>query len=165
MISPPEPRSQGLARAANVGSPASSANLGSRAIRFVSRVDVGRPALDAGLLAIRVGIGLSFVLLLALKPADATKFFAKATGTIAAGHLWPANIFPIAAFFMMFGLFTRVVAAVSALTCLCAAYAALHLGLDWFVLPVCLAEYVFLFTTLVITGPGKFSLDYLRNPH
>ena len=118
--------------------------------------------LDVGLLAIRIGIGLSFVLLLALKPADATKFLAKATGTIAAGHLWPANILSIAAFLIMFGLFTRAVAALSALACLYAAVAAVHLGLPWFVLPVLSAESVFLFTALAITGPGKFSLDHLR---
>jgi len=97
-----------------------------------------------------------------MKQDDVAKFLAKATGTVTAGHLWPINILSIAAFSIMFGLFTRVVAALSALACLYAAYAALHLGLEWFVLPVLFAEYVFLFTALAITGPGKFSLDHLR---
>jgi uncharacterized membrane protein YphA (DoxX/SURF4 family) len=134
--------------------PISSARLASGRTRS--------PRLDVGLLAIRIGIGLSFVLLLALKPADATKFLAKATGTIAAGHLGPPSILSIAAFFIMFGLFTRAVAALSASACLYAAVAALHSGLPWFVLPVLSGESVFLFTALAITGPGKFSLDHLR---
>jgi uncharacterized membrane protein YphA (DoxX/SURF4 family) len=153
MTAAPDSRSQPPAQTP-AQPPLSSARLASGRTRS-SRLDVG-------LLAIRIGIGLSFVLLLALKPADATEFLAKAAGTIAAGHLWSASILSIAAFFLMFGLFTRAVAALSVLACLYAAVAALHSGLPWFVLPVLSAEYVFLFTALAITGPGKFSLDHLR---
>jgi uncharacterized membrane protein YphA (DoxX/SURF4 family) len=149
MTTAPDSRSQPSAQPR-----VSSARLASRRTRS-SRLDVG-------LLAIRIGIGLSFVLLLALKPADATKFLVKATGTVAAGHLWPASILSMAAFFLMFGLFTRAVGALSALACLYAVVATLHSGLPWFVLPVLSAESFVLFTALAITGPGRFSLDHLR---
>jgi uncharacterized membrane protein YphA (DoxX/SURF4 family) len=140
----------------NLSDRASSAGLASPPPRSASRI-------DAGILAIRIGIALSFILLLALKQAEAAKFFASATGTHAPNQLWPVILLSITALSVVLGFQTRLAATLAALACLYSAFAALHLGLDWFVFPVRSAEYAFLFTTLAITGPGKFSFDHLRH--
>jgi uncharacterized membrane protein YphA (DoxX/SURF4 family) len=112
--------------------------------------------IDAGLLAIRIGIGLSFVLLFALKQSEAAKIIVNQQE-----RLLPLVSLSIAAFAVVCGFFTELAAALSALGWAWAMYSGLQSGAEWFVLPVRAAQYMILFAGLGVTGPGKYSLDHL----
>ena len=63
----------------------------------------------------------------------------------------------IGAFLIGCGFLTRLLAASLALGMAGALYASVRLGEDW----LRAALYLIIFTTLVLTGPGEFSLDRL----
>lgn len=66
----------------------------------------------------------------------------------------------VGALFIALGLFTRVSAVLTALSMAGALYFSLRMGeASWHLAAV----YVLSFVTLALTGPGKFSIDYLRN--
>jgi uncharacterized membrane protein YphA (DoxX/SURF4 family) len=116
--------------------------------------NTGDPRFDVGLLALRIGLGLSFVLLFALKQAEGTRVFA-----FMPGRLWPLAGLSILAFSVVCGFWTELASALSALAWLWALYSGLQAGEQWYGLPVRAILYVILFAALAITGPGKFSLD------
>jgi uncharacterized membrane protein YphA (DoxX/SURF4 family) len=111
--------------------------------------------IDAGLLILRVGIGLSFIFLFGLKQSEASKIFIDLPG-----RSWPLVLLSIAAFAVVCGFFSRLAATLSASMWALAMYSALRVGVEWFILPIRSAEFVVLFTALAATGPGKYSLDY-----
>ena len=114
----------------------------------------GEPAIDAGLLALRVGVGLSFVLLLSLKHAEAQKTFPGA-----GGRSWLLIVVLLAAVSLVLGVLTESAAAVLVLAWLWAGWSELRAGEAWFVLPIRAVEYAILCAALGIAGPGKYSLD------
>jgi uncharacterized membrane protein YphA (DoxX/SURF4 family) len=66
----------------------------------------------------------------------------------------------IFAFLIALGLFTRLSAACAALSMVGAFYFSLRVGEE----PLRAALYLLIFGVLALTGPGKFSIDYLRRP-
>jgi putative oxidoreductase len=66
----------------------------------------------------------------------------------------------ILALLIALGLFTRLSAACAALSMAGAFYFSLRVGEE----PLRAALYLLIFATLALTGPGRFSLDYLRRP-
>jgi uncharacterized membrane protein YphA (DoxX/SURF4 family) len=107
------------------------------------------------MLIIRIGIGLSFVLLFALKQSEAAKTLATQPG-----RMWTFVALSIGTVLVVCGLFTRLAAALAAIGWAWAMGTELRAGAEWFVLPVRAAEYMILFTALGITGAGKYSLDH-----
>ncbi|MBZ5538757.1 MAG: hypothetical protein LAO31_22655 [Acidobacteriia bacterium] len=114
------------------------------------------PKIDVGLLALRIGLGFSFVLLFVLIQADGARIF-----ILHPGRLWPLVGLSIAALLVVCGFLTELASALSVLSWAWALYSGLQAGDQWFVLPFRAALYVILFAALAITGPGKFSLDYV----
>ena len=112
--------------------------------------------IDVGLLAIRVGIGLSFVFLVALKQSEAAKIFVAPSG-----HLLGFAFLYIGACLVVFGFLTELAAVLSALGWAWAMYSGLRADVEWIILPVRAAEYVIVFSALGIIGPGKYSFDHL----
>ena len=115
---------------------------------------LSRSTIDAALLALRVGVGISVLLLFALKQSEASKVFDGHSSSLAL-----LVILATAALCVTAGFLTRWAAAISLLAWLGAALLELHAGADWFVQPVRSAEFAFLFAALALTGPGKYSLD------
>jgi uncharacterized membrane protein YphA (DoxX/SURF4 family) len=71
--------------------------------------------------------------------------------------LWITFNESIGAFLIGCGLLTRLLAASAALGMVGALYTSVRLGEDW----LRAALYLIVFTALVLTGPGKFSVDHL----
>jgi len=71
--------------------------------------------------------------------------------------LWITFNESIGAFLIGFGLLTRLLAASAALGMAGALYTSVRLDEDW----LRAALYLIVFTVLVLTGPGKFSVDHL----
>ena len=71
--------------------------------------------------------------------------------------LWITFNESIGAFLIGFGLLTRLLAASAALGMAGSLYTSIRLGEDW----LRAALYLIVFTVLVLTGPGKFSVDHL----
>jgi len=71
--------------------------------------------------------------------------------------LWITCNESIGAFLIGFGLLTRLLAASAALGMAGALYTSVRLDEDW----LRAALYLIVFTVLVLTGPGKFSVDHL----
>jgi uncharacterized membrane protein YphA (DoxX/SURF4 family) len=71
--------------------------------------------------------------------------------------LWITFNESIGAFLVGCGFLTRLLAASAALGMAGALYTSVRLGEDW----LRAALYLIVFTTLVLTGPGKFSVDHL----
>lgn len=116
-----------------------------------------RIGLDAGLLLLRLGVALIFILLFALKQSAGKEVFAYHPGRVA-----PLVALSLGALLVTCGWLTRPAAALMALAWAWAAYSGLHAGQHWFALPVRAALFVFLFAALALTGPGRYSLDGLR---
>jgi hypothetical protein len=125
-------------------------------MRTTSRSLVQDRSIDAGLLVLRIGIGVSFAFLVALKQSEAAKIFVTPSG-----RLWPLLALSIGACLVVFGFFTELAAALSALGWAWAMYSGLRADMEWIVLPVRAAQYVIVFSALGITGPGSYSFDYL----
>jgi putative oxidoreductase len=66
----------------------------------------------------------------------------------------------ILALLIALGLFTRLSAACAALSMAGAFYFSLRIGEE----PLRAALYLLIFGALVLTGPGRFSIEYLRRP-
>ena len=71
--------------------------------------------------------------------------------------LWITFNESIGAFLIGCGLLTRLLAASAALGMAGSLYTSIRLGEDW----LRAALYLIVFTVLVLTGPGKFSVDHL----
>ena len=71
--------------------------------------------------------------------------------------LWITFNESIGAFLIGCGFLTRLLAASAALGMAGALYTSVRLGEDW----LRAALYFIVFTVLVLTGPGKFSVDHL----
>lgn len=113
---------------------------------------------DAGLLILRVGLGICFILLLALKQSNAAAVFVSHPG-----RLWPLVALSAGALFVVIGFFTRVTAIVMAFSWVWAMYSGLHGGQRFVSLPYRSILFLIVFATLALTGPGRFSLDERRN--
>jgi hypothetical protein len=114
---------------------------------------------DVGLLAIRVGIGLSFVFLVALKQSEAANIFVSPSSQVLS-----LVSLSLGACLVVCGFLTEWAAALSALGWAWAMYSGLRANVDWMILPVRAAEYVIVFSALGIIGPGKYSFDhFIRN--
>jgi uncharacterized membrane protein YphA (DoxX/SURF4 family) len=113
--------------------------------------------IDLGLLLLRAGMGISFVLLFILKQSHGASVFPHH-----AGRLWPLIVLSMGALLVACGYFTRVAASLVAASWLWAAYSGVRGGQEWFNFPVRDIEYAFLFAALAFAGPGKFSLDRFR---
>jgi putative oxidoreductase len=115
-----------------------------------------RSGIDIGFLVLRLGVGLSFVLLFALKQSEAAKTFADHPGI----SLLLITV-SFAAFSVVCGLFTRYTASLAALLWAWALFTGLRSHQDRLVLPVRAAQLTILFAALAFIGPRKFSLDHL----
>jgi uncharacterized membrane protein YphA (DoxX/SURF4 family) len=109
---------------------------------------------DVGLLVLRIGAGLCFLLLFALKQSEGRTIFISHPG-----QSLPLVLLSIGALLVTAGLLTRLAAGIVGSCWVLVAYSALHAGWDWQVMPVRAILFAFLFATLAITGPGKFSID------
>lgn len=111
---------------------------------------------NIALLILRAGLAFCFVLLFALKQSQASAIFSSHPAA-----LLPLVALSIGAFLLVVvGLVTRPAAALSGLSWIVALYSGLHGSTEWSGVPYRSALFVFLFATLAITGPGKFSLDH-----
>jgi uncharacterized membrane protein YphA (DoxX/SURF4 family) len=115
--------------------------------------------LDAGLFALRIGAGVSFVLLFGLKQSQGASVF-----IYHPGRIWPLLALSFGALFVAIGFRTRLPAGAMALAWGWAVYSGLRGGAEWFALPTRAFLYFILFAALVLTGPGRFSLDHLLRP-
>jgi uncharacterized membrane protein YphA (DoxX/SURF4 family) len=109
---------------------------------------------DTGLLLLRVGLGISFVLLFALKQSEGASIF-----LYHPGRLWPLVGLALGATMVTFGFVTRLAACALAVSWAWALYSGLHLGQSEFNEPVRSALFSMSFFTLFLSGPGKFSID------
>jgi hypothetical protein len=109
---------------------------------------------DAGLLVLRIGTGLCFPLLIALKQSEGRTIFISHSG-----RSLPLVLLSAGALLVTAGLLTRLAAGIVGSWWIWVAYSVLHAGWDWQVMPVRAILFAFLFATLTITGPGKFSID------
>jgi uncharacterized membrane protein YphA (DoxX/SURF4 family) len=109
---------------------------------------------DAALLLLRLGSGICFVLLLTLKQADAGKVF-----ILFPGRLAPQLALSFGTFLVTIGLLTRFAAGFGGLCWAWAMYGAISAGEEWAVIPVRAVLFIFIFVTLAIAGPGKYSGD------
>lgn len=112
------------------------------------------PRSDAGLLVLRLGMGISFVLLFALKQGRGERVFAGYQG-----HAWPLVLLAIGAAFVVFGMFGRSIATCVALAWGWAMVSGVRLGEPFYDEPLRSALFCLIFLVLAITGPGKFSID------
>jgi uncharacterized membrane protein YphA (DoxX/SURF4 family) len=112
------------------------------------------PAIDAGLLTLRIGLGISFVFLFALKQSDSAEVFIRHPGRV-----WPLAALAIGALLVTFGFLARIAAGLSAMGWAWALYSGLQAGEVWYNLPVRAALFVIVFAALALTGPGRFSID------
>jgi uncharacterized membrane protein YphA (DoxX/SURF4 family) len=115
--------------------------------------------LDAGFFALRIGAGVSFVLLFGLKQSQGASVFINHPGRV-----WPLLALSFGALLVAIGFRTRLAAGAVALAWAWAVYSGLRGGVEWFVLPTRAFLYFMLFAALALTGPGKFSLDHLLRP-
>jgi putative oxidoreductase len=138
-----------------------------RALRAVGKLEVmtaindtsagqSNRRIDAGLLTLRIGVGLSFVLLFALRQSQGAQIFARHPG-----HLAPLILLSTGALMITCGLWTRPAALALALTWAWALLSGLEAGQDWYSLPYRAAVYLLLFAALLFTGSGKFSIDHM----
>jgi putative oxidoreductase len=111
--------------------------------------------IDAGLLTLRIGVGLTFVLLFALRQSQGPQIFAHP------GHVAPLILMSTGALLITCGLWTRPAALALALTWAWALLSGLEMGQEWFSLPYRAAVYLLLFAALLFTGSGKFSIDHM----
>jgi len=113
------------------------------------------PRIDAGLLTLRVGIAISFILLYALPQAQSAEVFGYHPG-----RYWPLVALSFGAAAVLLGVATRLVSACLALSWAWAAYIELASGQRWESLPVRAVLFLILFATLALTGAGRFSVDH-----
>ena len=121
--------------------------------RFSVEVKSGRHV-DAGLLVLRVGMAISFVLLFSLKAAEGADVF-----LYHPGRLWPLVLLCVGAAVVGVGFMTRLAAGAMTVSWLWVLYSELHLGKPFFSLPVRSVLFSGLFLTLCLTGAGRFSID------
>jgi uncharacterized membrane protein YphA (DoxX/SURF4 family) len=115
---------------------------------------VAVPQLDVGLLVLRVGVAVSSFLLFTLPQTQAANIF-----TDQPRGWWTLVALSIGAFFVIFGLVTRLATSCLALSWAWAAYSELRMGQHWDGFPVRSILFCFVLVTLALTGPGKFSLS------
>jgi uncharacterized membrane protein YphA (DoxX/SURF4 family) len=113
--------------------------------------------LDSGLLVLRVGAAIAFILLFALRQAEGNRIF-----TSQADRLWPLVLLSIGALFVVCGFMTRLMSGIVCVAWLWAMITGLQSGHDLLGLPARSAEFAILFGVLAVTGPGRFSVDRLR---
>jgi uncharacterized membrane protein YphA (DoxX/SURF4 family) len=119
---------------------------------------IAEPGIDAGLLTLRIGLGISFVvLLIVLKQSYGAEVFIHPPG-----RLWPLAALAIGALLVTFGFLVRIAAVLSAMGWALTLYSALHADV-WYSLPVTAALYVIVFAALALTGPGRLSIDFVRS--
>jgi len=118
-------------------------------------VTAGLPRTDLGLLVLRAGLGLSFILL-ALTREHAV---AGETFGLTSAHAGLLAVLVLAGAFAAIGFRTRVASGVAAVGWLCAAAGDLLAGEDWVGFPVRAFVYALLFLALSLAGPGRFSID------
>jgi uncharacterized membrane protein YphA (DoxX/SURF4 family) len=116
------------------------------------------PNIDAGLLALRLGVGANFMLLFALKQAQGGAVFA-----FHPGRVWMLAALVLGAALVTFGALTRFAAACMALGSLWALCSGLYAHEPFYLFPVRASLFTILFTALAFTGAGKFSLDRWRD--
>jgi uncharacterized membrane protein YphA (DoxX/SURF4 family) len=110
--------------------------------------------IDTGLLLLRVGVGISCVLLFALKQSEGANIF-----LYHPGRLWPLVALALGTTMVTFGFLTRPVACALAVSWLWALYSGLHLGQAEFSEPMRSALFSISLFTLFLSGPGRFSID------
>lgn len=110
---------------------------------------------SAGLLLLRLAGGIALALILLLNRPEGHNLFLEFPWRI-----WLLLVLSICACFVVCGVFTRLTAAISVVIWAFAAFSELHAGQPWTDLPVRDAEFVFLFATLALAGPGKLSFEY-----
>jgi uncharacterized membrane protein YphA (DoxX/SURF4 family) len=121
--------------------------------------DISKARLDTGLLTLRVGAGLSFILLFGLRQSQGASVF-----IYHPGRVWPLVALSFGALLVVSGFHARLAAGAVALAWAWAVYSGLRGGAEWFALPTRAFLYFLLFTALALTGPGKFSLEHLLRP-
>ncbi len=113
---------------------------------------------DAGLLILRVGLGICFILLFALKQSDGAAVFVNHPG-----RLWPLVALSVGALLVTLGFFARAPAVFMVFSWAWAMYSGLQGGQQFVSLPYRSILFLIAFAALALTGPGRFSLDERRN--
>lgn len=108
---------------------------------------------DLGILILRFGVGVNFVLLFALKQAGAGSVFVQRT--------WPLAALALGAGLVTLGFRTRVVAGCMALVWGWILGYGIYCRQPFYLFPVRSALFVIVFGGLAFTGAGRFSLDHL----
>lgn len=110
---------------------------------------------STGLLLLRLAGGGTLALILLLNQPAGRNLFLQYSWRI-----WLLLVLSICACFVVCGVLTRLAAAISVVIWAFAAFSELHAGQPWTDLPVRDAEFVFLFATLALAGPGELSFEY-----
>lgn len=110
--------------------------------------------ISAGLLLLRLSGGGGLALILILNQPEGHNLFLTFSWRI-----WLLLCVSVCAFFVVCGILARLAAAISTAIWAFAALSELLAGNPWFVLPVRDCEFVFLFATLALAGPGEFSFE------
>jgi hypothetical protein len=110
--------------------------------------------LNLGLLVLRFGVAVSFVLLIALRQSNGPEALSNEVAEK------PLLALSCGFVLVVCGFLTRPAAAFVALSWAWVAYASLRAGTAWTDLPVRAVEFSFLFATLAVMGAGKISIDH-----
>lgn len=116
-------------------------------------------SVDAGLLILRAGLLIVFILLFALKKGGAIGSFPRGPEVIL---LFAAAILAVLA---ILGYFTRQVSIISSVLWAWGAVGGLMAGQKWDIIPYRDAMLFLLFLVLALTGPGRYSIAGLRQRH
>lgn len=113
------------------------------------------PRSGVGFLALRLGVGISFVLLFGLKQSHGARVFAGYQG-----HTWPLILLSLGAAFVVFETFGRPIAVCMALAWAWALFSGVRYGEPFYGEPLRSALFSLIFLVLGVAGPGKFSIDH-----
>ena len=120
------------------------------------KVNPGGLQSDAGLLALRLGVGTVFVLLSVLRHGEGGTVF-----IFHPGRAWPLIALGAGAALVTLGFQTRVVSTCIALAWAWALGTGLYLGQTFYLFPVRAVLFVIVFAALAFTGAGRFSVDHV----
>jgi hypothetical protein len=110
--------------------------------------------IDAGLLVLRIGLGINFFLLFLLKQAEVSTVFA-----LHSARTLPLAVLAAGAAFVTVGLLTRIAASAMTLIWVWVLATGLYLGQAFYLFPVRAALFIIIFAALACTGAGRFSVD------
>jgi len=116
-----------------------------------------RPGIDTGLLILRLGLGLCFLLLFTLKQAESTAVFG---GGLASKVL--TVVLVVAALCLTLGFLTRLASGLGALAWMWSLYLGIASRQPFYNFPVRAVLFLLALLALAFTGAGRFSADHMR---